>query len=92
MIVPDVHDHVAELRYRYPGCVVWFGQHTRRWWALTRDLLGADRLVEALSLHALDWRLHDLTQDPRPVRWHAPPAATGPDGTWVDRLNQEGAR
>jgi hypothetical protein len=39
-----------EFAARFPGVAVWFGQHTRRWWALPP---AGDRLVEAATIDEL---------------------------------------
>ncbi|XVQ11248.1 hypothetical protein ACQP1W_01365 [Spirillospora sp. CA-255316] len=43
----DVDLIVAELRRRFPAACAWRGEHTGAWWALTRDVYGRDRLIEA---------------------------------------------
>lgn len=42
----SVADAAAILTRRFPGLLIWFGTHTRRWWALVH-VHGQWRLVEA---------------------------------------------
>lgn len=51
----------AELARRFPGCCVWLGEYTGRWWAFTRDRTGRDRLVEAADPVTLGRLLEELT-------------------------------
>lgn len=37
---PDPERAAAELARRFPGCCVWLGEYTGRWWALARDRTG----------------------------------------------------
>jgi hypothetical protein len=43
----------ALLAARYPQWTIWYGQTTRRWWALPPAGRGADRFVEAHSVKEL---------------------------------------
>jgi anti-sigma regulatory factor (Ser/Thr protein kinase) len=45
---PDVASAVASLNSAYPLAAVWFGQTTRRWWAMLTTRSG-DQLLEAPS-------------------------------------------
>lgn len=67
----------------FPGITVWFGQHTRRWWALTRDRSGTDRLIDAVSADELDRRLTKLSRNAHPERTAAAPTKAGLDGSWA---------
>lgn len=57
---PDPERAAAELARRFPGCCVWLGEYTGRWWALARDRTG-DRLVEAADPVALGRLLEEVT-------------------------------
>lgn len=56
----DPERAAAELARRFPGCCVWLGEYTGRWWALARDRTG-DRLVEAADPVALGRLLEEVT-------------------------------
>lgn len=43
---PKTARPLASLRSAYPLAMIWFGRHTRRWWALVATASG-DRLLEA---------------------------------------------
>ncbi|MFF5262124.1 hypothetical protein ACFY4C_24580 [Actinomadura viridis] len=63
-IEPD--EILAELRRRFPRVTAWRGEFTGRWWALTPDRSGRDRLVEAGDPAELGRLLEDVRQAPPP--------------------------
>lgn len=51
---------VAELTHRFPGVSAWLGEFTGRWWAVARDQVGRDRLLEAPTPAALARLLDEI--------------------------------
>jgi hypothetical protein len=47
----------ADLEWRYPAWHVWFGEATREWWAMPRQLPARDQLISAPTAEALASRL-----------------------------------
>jgi hypothetical protein len=45
---PPAADDLAGLRAQFPGVPLWFGLHTRMFWALVQ-VAGSPRLVEAIT-------------------------------------------
>ncbi len=60
-----VHGIADRLSAAFPGAVVWFGLHTRRWWALTW-LDGGWRLIDAPTPDGLMHTLIHHRFPPRP--------------------------
>ncbi|MBO2464693.1 hypothetical protein [Actinomadura violacea] len=58
----------AELARRFPGVSAWRGEYTGRWWAVARDWVGRDRLVEAGTPAALVRVLCEIGAGCPPVR------------------------
>lgn len=81
---------LAEMRRRFPGVCLWFGEFSEHYWALIRDRGGRMRLVEADDPAELGRTLdaaHDRTAHKRgeSPAWRpapAPPVGAGPDGRW----------
>jgi hypothetical protein len=59
-------DVAAALMHRYPGCLVWFGNLTRRWWAFAR-IRGAWSLLEMQTADEVARAL--MTAEEREVPW-----------------------
>ncbi|GAA2432102.1 hypothetical protein GCM10010191_52540 [Actinomadura vinacea] len=74
----EVSRVVTELRRRFPGARVWWGEATREWWAMLRDRSGRDLLVEADSPAELSHRVAAVLTVPRFARVHQPGAVSRP--------------
>ena len=70
----------TQLRHRFPTVPVWFGEHTRHWWALA-----ADRLVEAGTPQELAAAVAAVLGAGRPPVSARPPR--GLAGTWRSPAN-----
>jgi hypothetical protein len=65
----DPEATLAQLSQHFPGIRIWFGDFTGHYWALVRDRLGHDRLIEATSPTDLSLRLGALlARPPVPTR------------------------
>jgi hypothetical protein len=53
---------VYELQRRFPGVWIWYGAHTRRWWAGVMNV----GLLHAETPAALSHALQGLAVQPRP--------------------------
>jgi hypothetical protein len=71
----SVTDATAIMTRRFPGMVIWFGGHTRHWWAMVH-VQGRWRLVEASGHEELTSAIVDTSRD----QW--PPARATAGRLW----------
>jgi hypothetical protein len=57
----------AVLAARYPSWTIWFGEATRRWWALPPHDRPAEKLVEARNVEELVDSIEAMKARPRRV-------------------------
>ncbi|MFV2197430.1 hypothetical protein [Nocardiopsis sp. LOL_012] len=66
------HTRAAAIQVRYPGCIVYFGEATQSYWAVTRSGLVEARHIDGLLLEL--WREYTTRRSAaKPAEPAAPP-------------------
>ncbi|MFC9977371.1 ATP-binding protein [Spirillospora sp. NPDC127200] len=64
---------LAELRCRFPGTPLWYGEFTGRYWAFVFDHYDRPQLLEAGAPELLSYYLHAMQRSLAPARSNNPP-------------------